>query len=167
MVDGVAYHPIVTTMDCDLNADGVTDAADAKLILGYCAGTVAEIDAMADLDASGTVDAYDAHLILAGLETGKITVAAGGCVTVEVTARLTAQQKAELDESYPNGAYVEGFVFVKGDVTHSIPVLGFYGSWSDPGMFGVSYTDTLYGDDRAPYFGGERPTTWLSVATAP
>ena len=155
IVDGVVYTPVVTTMDCDLNADGVTDAADAKLILEYAAGSASEIDAIADLDASGVVDAYDAHLILAGLETGEITVPAGQSVTVEVTASLTAEQKAALNEDYPNGAYVEGFVFVDGEVSHSIPLLGFYGNWSDPGMFGVSYTDTLYGDSRSPYFGSE------------
>ena len=43
--------------------------------------------------------------------------------------------------------------FAKGDVEHSIPVLGFYGNWSDPTMFGASYTDTLYGNIRKPYFG--------------
>ncbi len=154
-VDGAAFNPIVTAMDCDLNGDGVTDAADARIILDYTAGNAAEIDARADLDASGAVDAYDAHLILAGLETGEITIPAGGSITVQVTAALTAEQKAALDADYPNGTYIEGFVFVGADVPHSIPVLGFYGNWSDPAMFGESYTDILYGSDWEPYFGTE------------
>ncbi len=154
-VDGAAFNPIAVAVDCDLNADGVTDAADALLILDYAAGNAAEIASIADLDASGAVDAYDAHLILAGLETGAITVPAGGSIEVQVTAELTADAKADLDAKYPNGAYVEGFVFVNADVPHSIPVLGFYGNWSDPNMFGESYTDILYGSDWEPYFGTE------------
>ena len=151
-VNGAAFNPVVVAMDCDLNADGVTDAADAQIILEYAAGNLAEIDAKADLDANGTVNAYDAHLILAGLETGDITIPAGGSIDVQVTAKLTADQKATLDAKYPNGAYVEGFVFINADVAHSIPVLGFYGNWSDPNMFGESYTDILYGSKWKPYF---------------
>ena len=155
VVDGAAFSPVAVAVDCDLNADGVTDAADAQVILEYAAGNAAEIDARADLNGSGAVDAYDAHLILAGLETGDITIPAGGSIDVQVTAKLTADQKATLDAKYPNGAYVEGFVFINADVAHSIPVLGFYGNWSDPAMFGESYTDILYGSDWEPYFGTE------------
>ena len=151
-VNGAAFNPVVVAMDCDLNADGVTDAADAQIILNYAAGSLTEIDAKADLDANGTVNAYDAHLILAGLETGDITIPAGGSIDVQVTAKLTTAQKNLLDVKYPNGAYVEGFVFINADVAHSIPVLGFYGNWSDPNMFGESYTDILYGSKWKPYF---------------
>ena len=152
LVDGVEFDPASFSYDCDLNGDGVTDSADAQFILNYCVNG-GDIDAMADLDESGVVDAYDAHLILASLESGKFTVAAGSNVNVVVTAKLTEDQKATLNNKYPNGAYIEGFVFAKGDVEHSIPVLGFYGNWSDPTMFGASYTDTLYGNIRKPYFG--------------
>lgn len=161
-VDGVTYVPASTGVDCDLNGDGITDAQDAQIILNYTAGLIAEIDAMADTDGSGTVDTYDAHLILEGLETGIVTVQPGQSVTIQVTAALTQEQKEELDASYPNGAYIEGFVYanptenaegVACDSTHSIPLLGFYGNWSDPSMFGVSYSDILYGDDRDPYVG--------------
>ena len=152
LVDGVEFDPASFSYDCDLNGDGVTDSADAQFILDYCVGG-GEIDAIADLDASGVVDAYDAHLILASLESGKFTVASGSSVNVVVTAKLTQEQKETLNSKYPKGAYIEGFVFAKGDVEHSIPVLGFYGNWSDPTMFGASYTDTLYGSTRKPYFG--------------
>ncbi|MBQ7871905.1 MAG: S8 family serine peptidase, partial [Oscillospiraceae bacterium] len=161
-VDGVTYVTEVVGLSCDLNEDGVTDAADAQIILDYVAGLTTEIAAIADVDASGVVDSYDAHLLLAGLQTGAFTVPAGTSVTVEVTAQLTAAQMETLDATYPNGAYVEGYVFVNPetdaegvacDSTHSIPVLGFYGSWTDPSMFGVSYTEQVYGDDREAYAG--------------
>ena len=103
------------------------------------------------------MDTYDAHLLLAGLRTGIIEVKAGETIAVQVTASLTAEQKAALNEAYPNGTYVEGYTFAEADgdcdVTHSIPVLGFYGNWSDPSMFGISYTDSLYGVSRKPYVG--------------
>ena len=63
----------------------------------------------------------------------------------QVTVVLTDEQKAKLQADYPAGAYVEGFVYAKGEVTeegmqgteHSIPVLGFYGNWTDPSMYDV------------------------------
>ncbi|MBE6945098.1 MAG: hypothetical protein E7459_03300, partial [Ruminococcaceae bacterium] len=161
-IDGATYVPEVVGVDCDLNADGKTDAADAQIILDYCAGLTAEIDAIADVDASGAVNTYDAHLLLAGLQTGEFTVPAGKSVAVQVCAELTSQQKAILDSTYPNGAYVEGYVFVNPaedaegnlcDSVHSIPVLGFYGNWTDPSMFGVTYAEQLYGDTRKAYTG--------------
>ena len=159
-VDGVTYVPAVEAFNCDLNEDGVTDAADAKVILAAVLdGTTAELASIADVNADGTVDTYDAHLILANLISGTVVLEGNASVEVNVTATLTDAQKAELDASYPNGAYVEGFIFVESadgaDVDHSIPMLAFYGSWSDASMFGVSYSDTLYGDEREPYFGSE------------
>ena len=58
---------------------------------------------------------------------------------VTVTMTLTEEQKAELDRYYTNGAYVEAYVYahaltnVEGveGTSHSIPVLAFYGSWTD------------------------------------
>ena len=99
-------------MECDLNADGKTDAADAQIILDYVAGLTTEIDPMADVDANGTVETYDAHLLLAGLESGEFTIPAGKSVEVQVIAELTEEQKANLDAVRPNGAYVEGYIFV-------------------------------------------------------
>ncbi len=153
VVDGVTYVPAASGLECDLNGDGLTNAEDAKVILNYTVGNTADIDAAADLDQSGAVDAYDAHLILAGLETGEITVPAGASVQVEVQAQLTEAQMDSLNETHPNGAYVEGFVFANGEVTHSIPVLGFYGNWSDPDFFGATYADLLYGESWKSYFG--------------
>ena len=74
---------------------------------------------------------------------GMVTVPAGGSVSVDVKLTLTADGKAMLEESYENGTYVEAFVFaeaVSGEegesgTVHSIPVLAFYGNWSDPSMY--------------------------------
>ncbi len=73
----------------------------------------------------------------------KVSVPASGETTVSVFLTLTDAQKASLNSSYPNGAYIQAFLNVvptAGDgVRHSIPVLGFYGNWTDPSMFDPGY----------------------------
>lgn len=107
-----------------------------------------------------------------------VTVAANGSVKVTVTATLTAGQKAALNEEYPTGAYIEGFVYIEGNTTdegvkgtkHSIPVLGFYGNWTDPSMFEVgSYPEYECGNEiRAPYVGSTYTNCLgVSYATSP
>ena len=89
-----------------------------------------------------------------------ITVKANGEVNVSVKFELTEKQKKELDDSYPSGAYVEGYTFIKGvadeedvkDVDYSIPIIGFYGNWSSASMYDhSSYTGMLYGDNTMSY----------------
>ena len=54
---------------------------------------------------------------------------------ITVTMTLTEAQKKALDESYENGAYIQGYVFAVPEATaeglkqvsHSIPVLSFFG----------------------------------------
>lgn len=88
-------------------------------------------------------------------------VPANGSTHLTVTLKLTDAQKTALNRDYPNGAYIEGFVFaaapdttegVKG-TAHSIPFLGFYGDWRDPSMFEVG-TRTLYatGEEIRPTY---------------
>ena len=83
-------------------------------------------------------------------------VPAGGSVTIDVTIDITDDY---IDE-FVNGAYIEGFTYVIPENTedgaelpaHSIPILGFYGNWSDPSMYDRnSYVGSLYGNDTYPY----------------
>ena len=88
-----------------------------------------------------------------GSEVTEITVAAGESVTVTVNAELDPDEFAD----YANGAYIEGYTFLTPDstdegaqeVTHSIPIYGFYGNWSDPTMYddGLFYNDYAYDYD--------------------
>ncbi len=93
-----------------------------------------------------------------GTAAESVTLPAGGVATVEVTI----DAKDALDEvmdSYPNGCYVEAYVYaaentgsegVEGTV-HSIPVLGFYGVWSEASMYEVgSYMEYAYGMTSLP-----------------
>ncbi|MBR5294468.1 MAG: S8 family serine peptidase, partial [Oscillospiraceae bacterium] len=179
-LDGVTYHGKHTTdlpvaasytvgseelvvssaLDCDLNGDGLTDAADAQAILEHAAGSLASIDAKADLNGDGKINSFDAHLVLSSLKSAAFTVAAGEEIHVNVTLELT--DKAALD-AYVNGAYVEGFVKVISsadaegviDPLYTIPVLAFYGNWSDASMYDrADYTEYTYGDFVFPYTGG-------------
>ena len=147
---------------CDLNGDGVTGSDDADYLLEYLVGNVDRLFADGDVDKNGTVDAYDAHVLLS-MPTGdsRVKVAANGSATVEVTLTLTAEARAMLERDYPTGAYIEGYVFAEpaaddegvAGVTHSIPVLGYYGSWTEPGMFDVGgWLERETGTEtRAPY----------------
>ena len=73
-----------------------------------------------------------------------VTVAAGESATVTVTISIPAKVANEMKtDGYTNGFYMEGFVYVNSvadsegvkDVSHSIPLLGWYGNWSDPSMY--------------------------------
>ncbi len=91
----------------------------------------------------------------------EVTVPANGIAHIQVTVALTDAQKEELQDRYPVGAYLEGFVFAKGKSTeegivgteHAIPVLGFYGNWTDASMFDIgSRPEYAAGDERRyPY----------------
>ena len=110
----------------DVNADGTVDAADAKVITDYCA----ELPVNVDLTAmTGSVST--------------ITVPAGETVSVNAEIRLNDTDKAYL-EQFPNGIYVEGFLYAtevgldaeNGAAARlTMPILGYYGDWSDPDVF--------------------------------
>lgn len=160
-VDGKVFIP-EALVSCDLNGDGRTDGTDAQIILNYAAGLSESIDPAADVNADGSIDSYDAYLILYGMQTGEFTLAPGASATVTVEITLPDTLKAELDENYVNGAYIEGYTFLRPVTTqegvsapaHSVPILGFYGNWSDPSMYDYgTYVDRLYGDETPTYTG--------------
>ena len=131
------------TQSHDLNADGRTNAADADFLLEYLVGNETTLSADGDLSGDGKVDSYDAHLLLASLSGDTVSVPANGTASVKVRMALTEEAKETLDAMTPKGTYVEAFVYARGiadaegeaGTVHSIPVLAFYGNWSDPSMF--------------------------------
>lgn len=102
---------------------------------------------------------------------GAVAVPAGGSVQVTVTLTLDAAEKAYLDAHYPNGAYLQAFVYADAvadsegvdGTCHSIPVLGFYGNWTDPSMFEIGSTqEQVSGNEiRTPYTGLEGINTLM------
>lgn len=92
-----------------------------------------------------------------------ITVPANGSVKVTAYIELDPSYTEMLMSIFDKGLYVEGYTYVEGAVdaegaegtVHSIPILGFYGNWTDPSMFDVgSYIEFISGEEfRTPYLG--------------
>ena len=76
-------------------------------------------------------------------EDGTVTVAAGATVEVTVTIALDAGSKAALDACFPNGSYVEGYVYLTNadeeGVDLHLPYLGFYGDWTQAPVFDSAF----------------------------
>mgnify|MGYP000987162459 CR=1 FL=1 len=158
----------------DLNGDGAIDENDALVLLQVANGThdaLSEADtAKYDFDGDGALTTADAQLYLAGLHNepespnvyaAAVTVPASGSVSVKATVKLSEADRAYFAEYYPNGCYVEGFVYAsdptEAEAELSLPILAYYGSWTDASMFdkyitlrdsvdpdAVGYTTTQY-----------------------
>lgn len=139
----------------DLNGDDKVDEQDALVLLQAANGTHDALDAETvqkyDLDADGTITTADAQHYLAAVKGDKSVVdvyavtyevPANGSMNVSFTVRLTDGDKAWLNGHYPNGSYIEGFLYADscdGDGRQlSVPMLGFYGSWAEPSMYDKS-----------------------------
>ena len=159
-VNGETYENSYA-IEADVNMDGETNAMDAQAILNYVAGELAEDaafdEAAADVDGDGKITTYDAHLLLEAAATPTIT--ADGPTEVTVHIKLTDTAKMILDYLY-GATYIEGYTFVDPvadeegvmDVVHSIPILAFYGSWTDAAMMDrTSVIDEAYGTGMRPY----------------
>ena len=144
-VEGMQVAPDLGLWDSDLNGDGVVSGQDADYLLEYLLGNKSKLYGDADISGDGKVNTYDAHVLLSRLSSSgsSVMVPAGESVTVNVTLKLTEGAKATLNDTFENGTFVEAFVYaeeqtdVEGTTgtVHSIPVLAFYGNWSDPNMF--------------------------------
>lgn len=164
-VDGKELELAEELDGLDFNGDGLVNANDGQALLDYATGVRESLtnDDKADLNGDGEINSYDSYLFFVALNTGYAVVPANGSVEVQVTLELTDTQKEELNEYYPDGAYIEGYVYATALTTpegvagtsHSIPVLGFYGNWTDPSMYDVgSYTQYIYGEEyRWDYLG--------------
>ena len=149
--------------NCDFNGDGKVTKADGQALLDFVTGVLDSISNKdnADFDNDGSIDTYDAYLFFQQLNKSTVEIPANGSIHVEVNAKVLGLDK--YDEASDNtGTYVEGYVYanelasdegVKGD-SHSIPVLGYYGSWTDPSMFDIgSYLEYYEAktESRVPY----------------
>lgn len=96
------------------------------------------------------------------ISSGKVTVPAKGSAKIKARLQVSDEGKAWLAENYKFGTYIQGYVFAKADSTGegvqlselSIPVLAFWGNWTDPSMYqGMSYSK------------GERVSTYSTPST--
>ena len=160
-VDGAAIEPAAQMPLFDFNGDKLVNVDDVQTLLDYAAdnSVVLHNADLADLSGDGIITTYDAYLLLGELNSELVELPAGGSVEITVVLTLTEAQKAELNND-PNGAYIEGYVYVEGLATeegvlgtsHSIPVLCYYGSWTDPSMYDQgTFISRLYGDTKPTY----------------
>ncbi len=145
----------------DFNDDAAANTADVRFLLDFITGNEAELLSnaeYADFDKDGDVDTYDAYQILKELNSAVVNAPAGG--KTEITAKIVLDET--LAEAYDvNGNYVEGYLYASEvstedgamGVVHSIPVLGFYGSWTEASMTDIGSALEYDYDiaDRLPY----------------
>ncbi len=173
-------YPTRLPNEHDVNMDGETNKDDAQAILDKMTGAYDENadfdEAAADMNGDGKYTSYDAYLLLKWIaETDEgLIVPAGESVTVTVTITLSDDAKEILDYYYSCGAYIEGYTYViptteteDGEilgVEHSIPILGYYGSWTDASMFdAVSPVEHDYGSPKLAYTINGYDTNYLTV----
>ena len=96
-----------------------------------------------ELDAAVTSSAPD----------GTITVPANSTAKVSVTVTLSDADKAYMDERFPYGSYVEGFVQLlsEDNVTLSAPFLAFYGDFGEGPVLEEGTYETLMGSAETAY----------------
>ncbi len=70
-----------------------------------------------------------------------VTVLPGETVEVEVTVTLSQDDKDFFNAAYPNGGYVEGYIYLNSldEASMNLPFLGFYGDWTEPPAFDTAY----------------------------
>lgn len=88
--------------------------------------------------------------VTSDLTDGNLTVPANSTANVTVTVKLSAADKAYIDERFPYGSYVEGFVQLlsKDTANLSVPFLAFYGDFGEGPALEEGTYDTLLGGDR-------------------
>lgn len=121
----------------DVNGDGLINKADVNVIVDYCAEKAVGINMLE------TAKVTSAEPI------SSVTVPAGERVALVGRIHLSPADKTYLDDSFPNGMYVEGYLYAKaedqGGVDLAMPILGFYGDWSDAPVYDEA------GDDASLY----------------
>ena len=79
-------------------------------------------------------------------ENNSVTVSAGESLTVTVEIKLSDADKKYMNDSFKYGMYVEGFIVLKASgnakVDLSVPMLAFYGDWTEAPIFDEEYFDT-------------------------
>ena len=91
------------------------------------------------VDESGNTLMLDSDVTIQEVALGTVTVAAGQTVTVRQDVTLTAEEKAQLDQLFPNGTYVEGFIVLTDAAQENpqigLPFLAYYGDWTASPIF--------------------------------
>lgn len=135
-----------TKLVYDLNEDGKINNKDRKVFLQVVNGSrelsiITDNQDYFDFNNDGVVDTKDVYAFGKQLKGGE-TVADLGLEVVEVKDSTNISVSINLSDSdreylagFENGMYVDGFIYVNGNVNLSVPFLAFYGSWMDSSMY--------------------------------
>lgn len=135
----------------DFNDDGVINTADVRVLLATLNGEEGlskRPESFMDVNGDGKFDKEDSKELneyAAELEVTfnadetALVVPANGSLDCSCAIDLTESDKEYMDENFENGIYVDGFVYAKSlndDISElSMPVMGFYGDWTDASVF--------------------------------
>ena len=135
-----------TSLVYDLNEDGRINSKDRKVFLQVVNNSkelskVSDNEQYFDLNGDGVVNTKDVYAFNKQLKGGPAVadlslelVEVKDSTKINVSINLSEEDRAYLAE-FENGMYVDGFVYVNGNVSLSVPFLAFYGSWMDSSMF--------------------------------
>lgn len=156
----------------DLNGDSVVDVKDAEALLAVAneasAKPLSEQEKeRCDFDGDGRITTKDVKVFMTSLK-GDRTVAdvtaktyvvePGKSIQVHASIRLSKADRDYFAENYANGCYVEGFVYAEDpdglNCPLSLPVLAYYGAWTEPSMFDKFIALEDYGDETAASYVG-------------
>ncbi len=133
----------------DFQQDGDVDTDDVDAFLQWINQVKTDVPAYTrlsvyDFDADGNYDTDDVYLYLCyvadikndiDLNRTLMALEPGEEETVTVTITLSQEDREYLDTWFANGMYIDAFVYVDAMVEMSIPMLAFYGNWTDSSMF--------------------------------
>lgn len=149
--DGTKARTFTFTIYNDSNCGTVYDLSSSILTPGTVEidGHALSTDGMSKLNASVTYST-----------SSTVYVPANSSKDVTVRIAIPEATVAAMTESgHTNGFYLEGYIYIQGrateegvqDVQHSIPLLGWYGNWSDPSMYDTgSYIEMYYDTQERP-----------------
>ena len=135
----------------DFNDDGVINTADVRVLLATLNGEEGlskRPESFMDVNGDGKFDKEDSkelteyaaelEVVFDDDETA-LVVPANDSLDCSGAIALAEADKEYMDANFENGIYVDGFVYVKSlnnDISElSMPVMGFYGDWTDASVF--------------------------------
>ena len=163
--DGTAERSFTFTLN-NLTDSEQTYALSAQMMTSGVAeidGHALATDEMMELPADVTFSTGDS-----------VTVPASGSASVTATIAVSDETAAEMEaKGFVNGFYIEGFVYAepvadgegKLGAAHSIPMLGWYGGWTDISMYETAeHIDYAYNTLERPSHNADFSTNILSWA---
>lgn len=162
----------------DLNGDGRVDSGDAAELLRHVNQSV-HLERVEcnqekfDFQEDGVIDTADVYAFLKklqdpGAEFQEETLEVKDEAAVSVKVELSSKDKKYLDSRFEHGMYIDGFIYLRGAVDLSFPLLAFYGNWTESSMFEpFDYLEFVNGGEQeAMTYSGIGYTNYLNYYTA-